>query len=408
VSRLKKWFGKEDSPTADAKSQSQQAASEAKKKSGLKSNGIKQVEADFYRYLISKSLLLPPEEDVDTEIPDNRILLDIELAPALARQAEKQESKDLFNALKAQLFQDVEARVENKLANVDADTWQRFTIGSNLMDAINILMTKAASISRIKPLILKDASLLRNLVTVLNRLGVGKKNSDKPLETKDAELCLGFLGVEKLRALLPYLVMHEAMKESGTKFNHSSRKIWQHIQITAVAARTLAELGGEVNPDEAYITALFHEMGATFVLHLVDESFQESRRAISKQAMESGASEVSHQLAEIKSAIPVLERILPAKAQELSVKIAQRYEMSFLMLANTLEDLNQTMSFDELSPVAKVVAQGRGYSVFKQLFKEELIDKKQAAAILNYYQLGGTKLKLLNSQKYLKVPKLEG
>ena len=124
--------------------------------------------------------------------------------------------------------------------------------------------------------------------------------------------------------------------------------------------------------------------------------------------MESGASEVSHQLAEIKSAIPVLERILPSKAQELSVKIAQHYQMSFLMLGNVLEELAQTMSFDELSPVAKVVAQARGYSVFKQLFKEELIDKKQAAALLNYYQLGNVKLKLLNSQKYLRVPKLEG
>lgn len=407
MSPFKKWLGKEEAPEADVKSQPKKVQPKLDKKSGLKSNVIKQIETDFYRYLISKSLLLPEEIEQDSEIPDNRILLDIELAPALARQAEKQESKDLFNALKAQLFQDVEVRVENKLANIEADLWQRYTIDNSLMDAINILMTKAASISRIKPLILKDASLLRNFVNVLNRLGMGKKNSDKPLEPKDAELCLSSLGVEKLRLFMPYLIMHESMKDAGTKFNQTSRKIWQHVQITATAARALAIEDGNINADEAYIMALFHEMGATFMLHIVDDSFQEARREVSKQAMENGASKVSHQLAEIKSAIPVLERVMPARAKGLSSNIAAHYNLNFLRLASVLEELEQSMSIDELSPVAKVVAQGRCYSVFKQMFKEELIDKRQAAALLNYYQLDGPKVKILNSQKYLKIPRLE-
>jgi len=407
VSRFKKWLGKEETPAVAETKKSTQVPPKLEKKSGLKSNVIKQIEVDFYRYLISKSLLLPDEVEYNSEIPDNRILLDIELAPALARQAEKQESKDLFNALKAQLFQDVEARVENKLANIPTDLWNRFTIDDNLLDAVNILMTKAASISRIKPLILKDASLLRNFVNVLNRLGMGKKNSDKPLEPKDAELCLSSLGVEKLRLLMPYLIMHESMKESGAKFNQTSRKIWQHVQITATAAHALAKESGDVNPDEAYILALFHEMGATFLLHLVEDCFSESRRDISKQAMDSGASEVSHQLAEIKSAIPVLERVLPKVSRKLSIDIADKYQLSFLRLTTIYSELAQTMSYDDLSPMAQTIAQARCYSVFKQLFKEELIDKRQAAALLNYYQVDSAKIKLLNSQKYLKIPKLE-
>ncbi len=407
MSRFKKWLGKEDVPETEEKAQPKGIAPKLEKKSGLKSNVIKQIETDYYRYLISKSLLLPEEVEKDTEIPDNRILLDIELAPALARQAEKQASKDLFNALQAQLFQDVEARVENKLANLNDDLWKRFTIDQNLMDAVNILMTKAASISRIKPLILKDASLIRNFVSVLNRLGMGKKNSDKPLEPKDAELCLSSLGVEKLRLLMPNLIMHESMKESGSKFNQPSRKVWLHLQITATAARALALESGAADPDEAYILALFHEMGATFLLHMVDDSFQESRREISKQAMENGASQVSHQLAEIKSAIPVLERIIPSKAVKLSAEIANKYELNFLRLGAVLGEFDQSMSYDELSPIAKIISQARCYSIFKQMFKEDLIDKRQAAALLNYYQLDGAKVKLLNSQKYLKIPKLE-
>lgn len=407
MSRLKNWLSKDDKTLRSAETKSRRPAEDGDARSGLKSAGVLETEANFYRFFVSKALLIPQNDDVDSEIPDNRILLDIELAPALARQASKQESKDLFNALKAQLFQDVEARVENRLMAIDDSTYQRFTIAPHLMDAMNIINTKAASISRIKPLLLKQASLVQNMIGVLNRFGLVKKNDDKPLETKDAELCLGYLGIEKLRVFMPYLIVHESLKDAGTKFHQTSRKLWSHVQITAQAASALATLDDKLDPDEVYMMALFHEMGAALLLHIVDECFNETRRELSKQAMESGASEVSHKLAEINSAIPVLDKLMPEKAKALSVEIANRYKMNHFRLAPTLEELAQSMSIDEMGAAARVIAQARSYAVFKQMYKEELIDKVQATALLNYYQLDTKKIKLLNQQKYLKVPKVE-
>lgn len=407
MSRLKNWLSKDDKTLHSAEKKSRRPVGESDAKSGLKSASVNEIETNFYRYLVSKALLLPQTEEVDSEIPDNRILLDIELAPALARQASKQESKDLFNALKAQLYQDVESRVENRLSNIDDDTYQRFTIATYLMDAVNIINTKAASISRVKPLVLKQAGLVQNMVGVLNRFGLVKKAGDKLLETKDAELCLGYLGIEKLRVFIPYLIVHESLKDSGAKFNQTSRKIWNHVQITAQAASALATLDDSLDPDEVYMMALFHEMGATFLLHIVDECFYETRRELSNQAMESGASEVSHKLAQINSVIPVLEQLMPAKARALSVDLASRYNMNFFRLVPTLSELAESLSIDDMGPAARAIAQGRSYAVFKQMYKEELIDKVQATALLNYYQVDSAKIKLLNQQKYLKVPKVE-
>lgn len=407
MSRLKNWLSKEDKSLRKAEQKSRRPAADSDAKSGLKSASVIETETNFYRYLVSKALLLPQAQEVDSEIPDNRILLDIELAPALARQAQKQESKDLFNALKAQLFQDVEARVENRLSNLDEGTYHRFTIAPFLMDAVNIVNTKAASISRIKPLVLKQASVVQNMVGVLNRFGSVKKSDDKPLETKDAELCLGYLGIEKLRVFLPYLIVHESLKDTGTKFHQTSRKLWNHVQITAQAASALATLEDKLDPDEVYMMALFHEIGATFLLHLVDECFYETRRELSKEAMDSGASEVSHKLAEINSAIPVLDTLMPARAKALSAQIAARYDSNFFRLAPVLDELSQSMSIDDMGPAARVIAQGRSYAVFKQMYKEELIDKVQATTLLNYYQIDSNRIKLLNKQKYLKVPKVE-
>lgn len=407
MSRLKNWLSKDDKTLRSAKEKSHRPITSADAKSGLKSAGVIDTETNFYRYLVSKALLLPQSDEIDSQISDNRILLDIELAPALARQASKQESKDLFNALKAQLFHDVETRVEKRLMAIDDSTYQRFTIAPYLMEAMNIINTKAASVSRIKPLVLRHATLVQNMVNVLNRFDAVKKSSDKPLEKKDAELCLGYLGIETLRVLLPYLIVHESLKDTGIKFHQISRKLWNHVQITAKAASLLATLDDTLDPDEVYMMALFHEMGAAFLLHVVDECFHETRRELSKQAMQSGASEVSHKLAEINSAIPVLDKLMPEKAKALSVDIARRYKMNHFRLASTMEELAQSMSIDDMGATARVIAQARSYAVFKQMYKEELIDKIQATALLNYYQIDSAKIKLLNQQKYLKVPKIE-
>ncbi|NRA60485.1 MAG: HDOD domain-containing protein [Psychrobium sp.] len=405
MSRIKNWLSKDK--TLETSDERQLARPVVKKRSGLKPHAIQIVESDFYRFLVSKASLLPQEVDDVAEIPDDRILLEVELAPTLLRQALKQESKDLFEALKAQLFQDVESRVEYCLADLKEDTLQRFAISSSSMEAVNLLSTKVASISRIKPFVLKQSNLVQSFVSVLNRFGVGQRQSGKPLETKDAGLALSFLGVEQIRYVIPYLMVNESLKDSGVKYSQSSRKIWNHVQITATAAHALASLDDSLNEDQVYMMAIFHEIGATFLLHVVDDCFHSARRDISKMAASSGASEVSHQLSEIYSAVPVLDKLMPIKARGLSAQLARHYNLNHFMLANTLDELAQTMEFEDLGPYAKVIAQARSYSVFKQMFKEQLIDKKQAAALLNYYQLDTPQIKYLNKQLYLKVPKIE-
>jgi len=376
-------------------------------KSGLKSAIVIDVETEFYRYLVGKSLLLSNNDNVDPGPTDNRILLDIELAPALERQAEKDENQDLFNILQAQFFQDVETRVENCLVDMNDDMYQKYKIAPNLMDAMNIFNTKTASISRIKPLILKQAVLVKNMVNILNRFETIKKSNDKPLQTTDAELCIGYLGIEKLRIFLSYLTVYESLKETGTKFNQTSRKLWTHIQITAQAASELATLDGTLDPDEVYMLALFHEIGSVFLLHIVDNCFHEAKREISEMAMESGAPELSYKLAEINSVAPVLEKLMPNKVKALSFTLASHYNMSSFKLAPILDELANMVSIDDMSDKAKIIAQARSYAIFKQMYKEELIDKRQSTELLSYYQLDSKKIRRLNRVRYLKVPKVE-
>ena len=407
MSRLNKGFGKDQTNEEPTLEEQSAAKATITKKIGIKSSSIKELDHTFYRYLVSKVLLKPNEPAVDSEIPDNRILLDVELGPALKRQAERQASLDLFRTLEAQLFKTVEDTAQAQLTNLDAESLRRFAISENLMSAMNVLNARAASISRLKPLVVKDRGLMQNMVTLLNRFSIGQKSSGKSLELKDAELSLSFLGVDHLRLLMPFLVMHEALKDSGRKFNQTSRKLWMHIQITAEAARQLSITKEIGNPNEVYMQAIFHEIGAIYILHVIDECFSVQLKNLNKLAKEGESSEVSDRISEIKSAAPVLDKILPLRGAEISFRLAQAFKLSHLPLRNTLEQLSNAMTMDELSPTARLIAQGRAYAVFKQMFKAELMNKAQASAYLKYYQLNADSIRMLNKVKFLKVPAIE-
>jgi len=407
VSRLKNWFSKEQTNEPDFIEPESPQQAKINKKTGLKSKNVKDLDHTFYRYLVSKSLLKAQDSEVDSEMPDNRILLEIELGPALRRQADRQASKDLLRALQAQMFQSVEEDCENRLASLTSEDLKRFSIAESLMDAVNLLNARAASISRIKPLLVRQTAVLQNLVSLLNRFDFGQKSSGKPLELKDAELSLSFLGIDQLRSLLPYIIMHEALKDSGHKFNQPSRKLWQHIQMTAEGARVLAELDDKVNADEVYMQAMFHEIGAIYIMHLVSDSFHEAGKSFRSLAKETGASEVSHQIAEIKSPAPVLDKLLPMYAPKVSFELAKRYKLSHFSLSNSLDEIATAMTFDELSPLVRLIVQGRAYAVFKQMFKAELMTKEQASEYLKYHHLDANKIRVLNKVKFLTVPKIE-
>jgi hypothetical protein len=245
------------------------------------------------------------------------------------------------------------------------------------------------------------------MVTLLNRFNLGQKTSGKPLEVKDAELSLSFLGIDQLRLLLPYLIVHELLKDSGRKFNQTSRKLWQHLQISAEAARQLAVHDDQVNADEFYMQAILHEIGAIYIMHVVNECFEESSKSFRLLAKKNGASEVGNQISEIKSAAPVLDKLLPLLAPTISYRLAKHYKLSHFTLSNSLEEIATMMTFDELDPVARLIVQGRAYAVFKQMFKAELMSKEQAVEYLKYYQLDATRMRALSKVKFLKVPKIE-
>ena len=72
-----------------------------------------------------------------------------------------------------------------------------------------------------------------------------------------------------------------------------------------------------------------------------------------------------------------------------------------------MRELAQSLTFDEMGPYAKLIAQGRAYSQFRLMYKSKLISKEQASELLRYYQLDGKTVTKLNQHKWLKVPGIE-
>ena len=112
-------------------------------------------------------------------------------------------------------------------------------------------------------------------------------------------------------------------------------------------------------------------------------------------------------MSEINSSAPVLDKLLPLRSSTISSLLASHYKLSHLSLANTLDELATVLTFDELGPSARLIAQGRAYAVFKQMFKAQLMTKTQASEYLRYYQLDSDNIRMLNQVRFLKVPIIE-
>ena len=329
MNRLSKWFSK------GQKNGSEEVAEETSGpvSSGLKTSALKDVEQRFYRFVIGKAAIAQ-QEDPGSELPEDRILLDIELGPALKRQAEKQASADLFNALQAQLYQTVEERVEHEIDQLDPAMLYNFTISKNLLAALEVLSTKAASTARLKPLLADERNVLRDMVNLLNRFNLCQKPGDNPLELKDAQLSLSFLGVDQLRYLLPYLAANDALRRSGQCFDQPSRRLWLHLQCTADAARLLAEqqADAKIRPDLAYNLAMLHEIGSIYLFHLIDRCFNDELQKMRRQARKDLAGDIDQLLAQVRSAVPVLDALMPKRASSLGVKLAEQFGFQYLQL----------------------------------------------------------------------------
>jgi len=84
----------------------------------------------------------------------------------------------------------------------------------------------------------------------------------------DVESALNRLGLETARSLALSVAMEQLLRSKELSiFEALAKDLWRHVLRTAAAARVLARSLTDLNPEEAMLAGLVHDLGAFYMLY---------------------------------------------------------------------------------------------------------------------------------------------
>ena len=117
---------------------------------------------------------------------------------------------------------------------------------------------RIASIVGVEPLI----------ATKLMHLAGSALYSPDGSPAKDLRAAISRLGVELVRTTALTIAMSQLMRSKDMEvFSDLTGILWNHTLTTAAAARILARTQTRINPDEALLAGLVHDLGAFYLLY---------------------------------------------------------------------------------------------------------------------------------------------
>ncbi len=163
------------------------------------------------------------------------------------------------DALKAQRFQMLEDIAKELSGEVVFPTYfdAVLRLRKVLQDANQSISGIAAAVS-LEPLISAKLLHLANSVA-FNPAG---------REVLDLKSAIARLGVNAVRTAAMSIVMSQLMRAKGmANFADLTHSLWDHSIKTAAAARIIAKSMTRLNPDEAMLAGLIHDLGAFYMLY---------------------------------------------------------------------------------------------------------------------------------------------
>ena len=141
-----------------------------------------------------------------------------------------------------------------------------------LPNVLNVLITELgsdkATPTSIAKIISKDISLTARLLRVANSAFYRRQS-----EISTIDMAISVLGIRAVKALALSVSMFE-LTETASNNLVNLNQFWYHSLEIAVTARRLAEHTRDVQPEEAFVCGLIHDLGILFFVQEFPEKYQ--------------------------------------------------------------------------------------------------------------------------------------
>jgi hypothetical protein len=353
----------------------------------------------FYARYLDHLIGVDPSANRIHYVPSNaegsseRTLLQVEAEARLARQQHQKVQAQYADFAQAHLHDEVSDELLRKLHNIEHVEMSLFNLGLSFYPLLDLLSTKAVTISKLDDCISKIDWLSEDLLRLVNQPQYRSKTASAGL-IKDIKVALRLFGIETLQQLVPIYALKRMLPHSTEPFSGLKKRIWQHALAVAIAARSLAELEG-CHSFSAFCVGLFHSLGYIVVTRCYLRTYQQQkqRQILHAQAMRDSA--LIETLDQLVPDASFLSDSMAEFAAELNADVTSRWQLKTQPLYQTLEQMAEGFDSEGNSPLTKVVLQAQTYVQWQYLKRAKLINDEESLDWLASVQLTNEKMTLL-------------
>lgn len=371
---------------------------------GVRPGKIIEIEHRLYQQLIlgkqKASQTLLDELDLHLEADANK--LDVEREAILARVLKQIQAREVFEVVSKQLNDTVNNAIEHQLASPEL-VLAKSDINESQILLLELLLAKNLDATRLRPLISNLSWLCRDLTNMVNSPSFrARRPQGSEVRVTDIKLVMNYIGIENLRIIIPYFCLRNWLPRGNAKLLWTTRKLWRYSIVSGIAANALAQLY-QTDSALVYSGALLNQLGTSVVLSLSACLFDQIWGSWMREASSSRDKEVYD--AVIATAFPakaVFEQVL-SHGHKLNWQLLALLKFENSPLTLLLKELDQTLTYRDLSSQAAIVARANCYA--KVLLLEEMrqIDPQEKRLMFDYYELTEQEVLRLKAQNYRKL-----
>lgn len=143
------------------------------------------------------------------------------------------------------------------------------TLPQTLIELIDACNNHEVDIQTVGTIVGRDTAISARILQLANSAFLGSRTS-----FADTDQAVIYLGIDTVRNLAVSTAVHETFRTSPGPPGMSPARFWHHSLLTAVLAKSLAQLTGYPRPTEAYLAGLLHDLGKLLLNQAFPSQYQ--------------------------------------------------------------------------------------------------------------------------------------
>lgn len=375
------------------------------------------VDSRFYKYLVNRKFAIKEDDLIDglfeqkdiEEVKEKisvhgrftRKKLSIELQAEEKRQEKINQSLELVAQVENKLRPHYLNNMRKKLEDIDYVINTLIKIPQNIQDILDVSYNPNSTMKKIAEILAVNSVVSNKLISTVNntkfRRSIGRVGDDRRID--NLQSAIGYIGINGFKALLPFLIFKDIIKDFYQVFPGMTHKIWKYALGKAVCANHILTENGHKDPMMGYIVAFVSSLGVIAIYHQFYISLEEVKLKKLEDASKNKKFDIYDAIFSSEPDEAVMSEMLIEFSATLPVQILEKLNWNiFPEIRNAIIEESNEVPLDERSDMGKVLRQSISYSKFELLRRAKFFSKDHVEPFLESGGLTRETMKSLISQ----------